>query len=581
MRKKYDSKGGKRRSMKKKVSILLAFGMAVGLLGCGKGGSSSYDADNFMTAEEAEAAGNPYQIVKNKITLKIFVPRGASNPEYSEMRMFQVLSELTNLDFEFIEAPTDQYETLRSVAWEDKNNIPDLFLYNNPISEVVTFSENGILTPFNDPEYSKGDLKIGSLIDNYMPNYKALVENNFGIKGVNASDVLTMEDGLMYSTASVNDVPRDLTFKYYVNQKWIDNINSNYITEEDKKLPNAADIKTIDEYLTVLRAFKEYDANLNGDANDEVPVTAESMYYIRNLILSSYGYVSDWIEINNDESSFVCVPSTEAYKKYLETASMMYQEGLIDNSTFSNNFTMLANKGFEDRLGSFSCSAAYFVVGDVLDADYVTVGPFTSDYYTGEPLAYSLETINATGAIIPSGTPYVREIARLLDVMYSELGTQLQAFGEEGTDWEWTDDTKTEWKKLVPEGSSESDTELKRASLTPNYGLGVGPYISFDFIGKEVEGYTSYLNEISARYAPYLKEPIPAYIHLTEKEYQAESLHGTTLRNYIEESEFQFITGVMKVNDDWEKYLSKLESYKYKEIEKIYNDALARYKEGK
>lgn len=567
--------------MKRVVSFLLVLCMTIGVItGCGKSAGASYDPDNFMTVEEAEASGNPYQIVKEKVTLKIFVPRGASNPEYSSMRMFQVLSKLTNLEFEFVEAPTDQYDSLRSVAWEDKDSLPDLFLYNNKTSEIVTFSENGILTPFNDPNYSKDDLEIGSLIDNYMPNYKALLEKNFGIEGTNATDVLTMSDGFMYSTASVNDVPRDLTFKYYVNQKWIDNINENYITDAGKKLPNASDIKTLEEYINVLRAFKEYDANMNGDANDEVPVTSESMYYIRNLILASYGYVSDWIEITNDGKAFVCVPSTEAYKKYLQTASMMYEEGLLDSSTFSNNFTMLANKGFEDRLGSFSCSAAYFVVGDALDANYVTVGPFTSKYYKKKPLSYSLETINASAAIIPNNTPYVREIARLLDIMYSEMGTQLQAFGEEGTDWEWTDESKTEWKKIMPEGSTESDTELKRAELTPNYGLGVGPYISFDFIGKEAEGYTSYLNKISARYESYLKEPIPAYIHLTQDEYQAESLYGTTLRNYIEESEFQFVTGVLNVDADWDTYLSKLESYKYKDMEKIYNDALTRYKEG-
>ena len=572
----------KEKKMKKLVSVLVVISILAGLVvGCGKSGKVSYDPDNFMTAEEAAAAGNPYQIVKEKVTLRVFVPRGESNPEFSSMRMFKVLSEVTNLEFEFIEAPTDQYETLRSVAWEDKGNIPDLFLYNNKISEVVTFSKNGVLTPFNDPEYSKDDLKIGSLVDNYMPNYKALLDNNFGIEGVNAKDVLTMSDGLMYSSASVNDVPRDLIFKYYINQKWIDNINNNYVTNESEKLPNAGDIKTIEEYITVLRAFKQYDANMNGDANDEIPVTSESMYYIRNLILASYGYVSDWMEITNDGSAFVCVPGTEVYKKYLETASMMYSEGLIDNNSFSNNFTMLANKGFEERLGSFSCSAAYFVVGDTLDSDYTTVGPFTSEYYTGEPLAYSLEKINATGAIIPSSTPYAREIARLLDIMYSELGVQLQAFGEEGTDWAWTDETKTQWTKTVPEEYTESDTELYRAELSPNYGLGVGPYISFNFIGKEAEGYTSYLNEISARYAPYLKEPIPAYIQLTEEEYQAESLHGTPLRNYIEESEFQFITGVLDVNKDWDSYLDKLESYKSKDMEKIYNDALSRYQEGR
>lgn len=567
--------------MKKVISILFVCAMCMGMFaGCGKDTTVSYDPDNFMTEEEATAAGNPYQIVKEKVTLKIFVPRGSTNPEYSSMRMFQVLSEMTNLEFEFIEASTDQYETLRSVAWEDKKNTPDLFLYYNTISEIVSFSEMGVLTPFNDSTYSKDGLEIGSLIDNYMPNYKALLESDFGIDGLRAKDVVTMSDGFMYSVASVTDVPRDLIFKCYLNQTWIDNINNNFITDASKKLPNAGDITTVEEYINVLRAFKEYDANLNGDTADEIPLTTESMNYIRYMLLASYGYVSNWIEISEDGNSFVCVPTTEAYKKYLETAAMLYKEGLLDNNSFSNNQTTIVNKGFEDRLGSFSCAAAYQIVGDALDPNYTTVGPFVSEYYTGTPITYSTGIIDALGAVIPQSTPYAREIARLLDIMYSDTGVQLLVFGKEGTDWEWKDETKTEWIKIVPEDYSDSDTELYRASLTPQYGLSVGLYNSFDFVGKEAEGYTSYLNGLCERYTPYLKEPIPQYIHLTKDEYQTESLYGTTLRNYIEESEFQFITGVMDVGKDWDSYLSKLDSYKYKELEKIYNDALARYKGG-
>lgn len=570
--------------MKKVISSVLAGCMCMSLLtGCGggKSTSASYDPDNFMTAEEAEAAGNPYQIVKDKVTIKIFVPRGSTNPEYSSMRMFQVLSEVTNLDFEFVEAPIDQYETLRSVAWEDKNNIPDLFLYYNTISEIVSFSEMGILTPFNDPSYSKDGVEIGSLIDNYMPTYKALLENDFGIEDARVEDVVTLSDGYMYSAASVNDVPRDLAYKFYLNQQWIDNINEKFITNESEKLPNAEDIQTIEEYITVLRAFKEYDANLNGDPTDEIPLTSESMNYIRLMILASYGYVSNWIELENDGSAFVCVPSTEGYKKYLETAAMLYEEGLLDNNSFSNNQTTISSKGFEDRLGSFSCSAAYFYVGDGLDGNYTTVGPFTSEYYQGEPLTYSMGSADALGAVIPQSTPYAREIARLLDIMYSDFGVQLLVFGKEGTDWEWTDETHMAWDKLVPEDYTDSDTELYRAELTPQYGLGVGLYNSFDFVEKEAEGYTSYLNSLCDRYTDYLKEPIPQYIHLTKEEYQTESLNGTPLQSYIEESEFQFITGVLDPENDWDSYLSKLESYKYKEVEAIYNDALARYQEGK
>ena len=59
-----------------------------------------------------------------------------------------------------------------------------------------------------------------------MPNYKKLLENNFNIESNddNAKQTAILSDGKMYSTLSVKDVARDLTYKMFINQKWIDNL---------------------------------------------------------------------------------------------------------------------------------------------------------------------------------------------------------------------------------------------------------------------------------------------------------------------------------------------------------------------
>lgn len=539
------------------------------------GGKGGYDADNFLTLEEATATGNPYRIVKDKVKIRIFVPRGSSNPAYSSMRMFKVLSEKTNLDFEFIEADETEYMTQRNLAWEDKKNLPDLFLYNNTISEIVLYSGFGALTPINDENYTKNGLKIGSLLD-YMPNYSELINDNFGLpQTVNVKDILTISDGKMYSTASVNDVPRDLTYKMFINQKWIDNVNANFLRGEEK-LPNADDIKTIEQFMTVLRAFKKYDANLNDDPNDEIPLTAEKLNYVRNFIMQAYGRVSQFIEINNDGTSFEFTASTEAYKKYLETVSTMYAEGLLDNTTFSTTSTDIAGKGFDNRLGSFVSAAAYIVVDEELDGDYTTMNTLTSNYYTGKPVQFSHATADALGAVIPADTVYSREIARLLDIMYSDLGVQLLTFGEENVDWKWTDETKTAWKKTVPAQWTKSEEEY-RATLSPNVGLGVGLYNSKDFVLKEAGSYTTKLNALSEKYYEYLKQPIPSHIKLTGDEYRNESLIGASLEACVEEWEIAFVKGEKSTVSDWNAYVSALTGYKYADLVKIYNDALSRY----
>lgn len=131
-----------------------------------------------------------------------------------------------------------------------------------------------------------------------------------------------------------------------------------------KLIPKADEIKTIEEYLTVLRAFKELDANLNDDSNDEIPVTSKSLEYLRNFVLASYGYVSYGVEIENDQSSFTYVPYTEAYRKYLQFMNTLWSEGLMDVSTFSNKTdNQLALAGMKNRLGSFVAAAAYLIVG--------------------------------------------------------------------------------------------------------------------------------------------------------------------------------------------------------------------------
>ena len=45
-------------------------------------GGRKYDPDNFLPEGTQE---NPYQIVKERATIKIFVPRGTMNPHFSEM----------------------------------------------------------------------------------------------------------------------------------------------------------------------------------------------------------------------------------------------------------------------------------------------------------------------------------------------------------------------------------------------------------------------------------------------------------------------------------------------------------------
>lgn len=565
-------------------------GLLLSLTGCGN--TVTYDIDNFLPNGTKE---NPYQIVIEPVTIKIFAPHSQGNPEYETLTMFKYLEEITNLRFEFTTCDTSAYSNRRSAIWSDPNYKPDLFLFNNPIAELVQFQENNFNAhvPFNDDNYTDSTGLVGNVIENYMPNYKALLENNFNInKEVeSAVDAVTLSDNKMYSTLSVKDVARDITYKMFINDTWIDNLNEDY---PSLNLKNASEMETIDDYLEVLIAFKKYDANRNGDPYDEVPVSSKSLEYLRNFILASYGYVSYGCELESDGSKFTFVPTTEAYRKYLETAYDMWNyvddanpsnKNLMDNATFSTTTdSQMAKKGTKGLLGSFVAAAPFIITGysseGGYDEEYVTVPPLTSSYYQGEPIHLGFGYFQPDGACIPTTSIYVREVARLLDIMYSELGTQLISYGVEGVNWHWDNEEKTSWTFDVPE-EYKSNSEEYRATITPNVGSASALYWSNDFVGKMNDKTISRLNEMSEIYLPYLKDPEPSNYKMTSAEYSEISTIKATLDVQLEYLESSMIRGEGNVNphndSDWQNFVNKLNGYGATRLEEIYNQMLGRY----
>lgn len=543
------------------------------LVSCGKE-KAKYNPDNFLTESEAESQyGNKYRIVKDSITMRIFVPKHATHAHYKDMLMFKKLSEMTNINFDFIEADTDAVTTLRTTTWANKDDLPDLFLYGNPVCDQIMYASYNALHALDDDNLTVSGVKVGNLIENYMPNYKALLDNNFNMDEAvagNAKTLATMPDGHMYSVVCNDDIPHNLTYKMYINTQWIDNIN-----EENPSLNLTKDPQTVEEYIEILRAFKEYDANRNGDNNDEIPVSATDLQYLKNFIMSAYGYVTDTLETAADGNGFTYVPSTEAYREYLKTMNLMYTEGLIDQSTFEmTSDGQLTAKGRAGVVGSFAAAGAYLVVGKDKEAQYDSIGPLLSSYYRGEKLQWSLPMLEATGCMIPSSTQCVREIARLLDILYTEFGTQLQTYGIEGETFSWDNAEKTSWTYNLPSDYDGRDEEY-RATICPQPFLGAHLYLSNDFMSKDSNPIVQKIISQAERYKNYLKSYSIEYVKLAPQQYNQAVNITANLNTYIKNAAYSFITGKKdaKSDTDWNKFISDLNGYNYTTLVNMYNDA--------
>ncbi|MDG0811291.1 extracellular solute-binding protein [Cohnella rhizosphaerae] len=261
------------------------------------------------------------------------------------MKLFKKMEEITNIHVEWITPPTDSFEEKKNLAFAS-NDLPDaFFLWINRDTET-TRGADGSFIP------------LEGLIDKYAVNYKKAMEQFPTLKG-NTTNL----DGHVYATGIVQDVPRDLTFKQWINQSWLDKLG-------------LAMPKTTDDLYDVLKAFKTKDPNGNGKA-DEIPLSAVNLGQTRNFILSAFGYVSNGIELNKEDKA-VFVPTEPQYKDYLAYMNKLYKEDLLDRETFTLKPEQLSAKGQAGILGSFDHAAAFLGVGADRDKDYAAVPPLTS-----------------------------------------------------------------------------------------------------------------------------------------------------------------------------------------------------------
>ena len=457
------------------------------------------------------------------------------------MVLFKIMEQVTNIHINWVYGPVATYDEKKALALQHYEDYDAFFLWNT-LDEQVELSNLGVLRP------------LDNLFADYAPNYNSLLTTNPYYQKIS-----TLDDGHIYSTVVINDVPRDQTFKQYINQQWLDNLGLAMPT-------------TTEAYYQVLKAFKTQDPNQNG-IPDEIPLSSAQLYQTRNFLMSAFGYVSTGIEVKNDH--VVYVPTTDNYRAYLTYAHKLYSEGLLDNSTFTMSNADLAAKG--NLVGSFDSAAAYLVAGTEHDQDYVAISPLTSDMnQTKMWLGFNAST--PTGLMIPTTTPYYREILRWIDFLYSPRGIQLQAFGEEGVNFTWDDANHDTFTFNVPEGVN---MEAYRGTITPAVGLGSIAYWSKDFVLKDNNALTQAINQ-NVENAGYLNDLVIPYpqVIFTPAETDQIAIISTDLDVYMKIFEEKVITGKLTLDDaSWQDHLDKLDQLGYLSYVNVYQAAYDRYQE--
>lgn len=249
----------------------------------------------------------------------------------------------TNIAFELVNR--DTYETnLQTMLASGK--LPDVVSFTSA-NQVNMLVDQGALLPLDD------------LLEQYGQNIlKVVGEDNF-----NASRAA---DGHIYV------VPAKYTTPF--SQSWI--IRTDWLERCGLSVPT-----TWDELVKVLEAFKEQDANGDGDPTNEIPLSG-----MADKSLYTFGIYNNDIFCVNQAGEYTLIFEHENYRAWLEAMRDLYARGLLDPEYGDNEQQLVA------AMANNLVGVAYTFMNnmhnaDDLDGEYdylvPVVGPFGDQSFPG------------------------------------------------------------------------------------------------------------------------------------------------------------------------------------------------------
>ncbi len=333
--------------------------------------------------------------------------------------------------------------------------------------------------------------------------------------------------------------------------------------------------KTVDDWHTMLKAFKEGDPNGNGKADEFglAPVSSPMM----ETLLYGMGMGNEWFQV---DGKVKYTPIDPLYKDYLQVMAQWYKEGLIDPdflvSDVNTQNARIANGTlgvFENYLSSFTTYEAAAKVNDP-NAKFIGIQYPTMNAGEKPLLSQQVGLVDRiTGMAITVNNKHLEETVKWLDYLYTEEGQQLVNFGPEGMGYDMVD------------GKIELKEEVKTITKPSNdIFQSVGKYgLIFDHFPqvktKEYLVFTTSTPEQLAAAELWTtavnKQHLPGIAPLAEDA----ANYATKLESastYMKEMRGKFIMGLEPL-DKWDAYVAELKKFGIEEVIAILQKSLDLY----
>lgn len=398
--------------MKKSLSVLAVLALGAGLLsGCG--------------GSDEDSGGSTKTTPDGKVKLTAIMTKHPLTQEFAKMEWLKQAEERAGVQIEWQEVSADWGQ--KKGALLAGGDIPDLIIGPNAITDADYAQFPGL---FED---------LTPLIASNGPNVQKMFDEKPETKAI-----ATQLDGKIYGLPKYQRFWPDTTTRQYINKKWLDNLGLKEPTNWD-------------ELYDVLVAFKEKDANGNGDPNDEIPMdfapsgTGGFGAFMPTMLLGSEGLTMTdnsgqgyFVEDGKVKNFF----TDERYKDLVAFLHKCYAAGLISKEVFTQDYTKYQSVA----RGSGDTAAVGFTwgwevtdrVGNTLAPQYESLAPLKKSADSTDQLTWSYDynslnygvnmvSLASTSKNKDAAMKFINELydpTVSMQVLFGSLGTNIKDNGD-------------------------------------------------------------------------------------------------------------------------------------------------------
>lgn len=392
-------------------------------------------------------------------------------------------------------------------------------------------------------------IDLSGLIDQYAPNYKAVLEEypEFAKDATTDSGIISKFS--RWAPGAYN------TQGNQIRQDWLDQLGLDAPV-------------TYSDWYDVLTAFK---VEL-GVETPLIRLVPADGFEVKLGTAENHALVTDSFYVENGVVKNSLLEAN--YKSYLELANQWFNDGLISLETVAEMNTP------PDRESLVLSGSAGIWSDDIdllsafkqrtTDANFEATAISSPVQNQGDVLHVGmLEDKSGDGIAITTNCQNVELAMRYVDYWYTDEGSLLCNYGVEGVSFEYNDQGKPEFMDVVA-----NDEEGMNMALF-KYAVDWGPFV-MDWSRKESTYDASQLNAIKVWNNNPIDWKYPMYATMTVEESERFNAINGDVATYVEEMQAKFIIGEVSL-DQFDQFVTTIKSLGMEEAVQIKQNAYDRY----